>query len=175
MSPGRSRRIVREKRRDGGLTGALCTVTNVGKVTGSADDTVSLQAAQSAHGLDHGVRGLVPVGAAGVPMRLTESISGAAVGAVLFTTMPLLLACLYLPALMRQRAFWSVYLMSGMCIGMGYTLYAVGLLLGSVSKTTVLFYLTPIWSTLLGMFFLGEKPGSAAGQPSRWQPSAAAS
>ena len=60
---------------------------------------------------------------------------------------------------MRQRAFWSVYLMSGMCIGMGYTLYAVGLLVGSVSKTTVLFYLTPIWSTLLGMVFLGESPG----------------
>ena len=96
-----------------------------------------------------------------VPMRLTESMGVAPLWVQFwFTTMPaLFLACLYVPALMRQRAFWSVYLMSGMCIGMGYTLYAVGLLLGSVSKTTVLFYLTPIWSTLLGMFFLGEKPG----------------
>jgi drug/metabolite transporter (DMT)-like permease len=71
----------------------------------------------------------------------------------------LFLAGLYAPSLMRQRAFWPVYLISGMCIGMGYTLYAVGLLVGSVSKTTVLFYLTPIWSTLLGMVFLGESPG----------------
>ena len=96
-----------------------------------------------------------------VPMRLTESMGVAPLWVQFwFTTMPaLFLACLYFPTLMRQRAFWSVYLMSGMCIGMGYTLYAVGLLLGSVSKTTVLFYLTPIWSTLLGMFFLGEKPG----------------
>ena len=96
-----------------------------------------------------------------VPMRLTESMGVAPLWVQFwFTTMPaLFLACLYFPELMRQRAFWSVYLMSGMCIGMGYTLYAVGLLLGSVSKTTVLFYLTPIWSTLLGMFFLGEKPG----------------
>ena len=96
-----------------------------------------------------------------VPMRLTESMGVAPLWVQFwFTTMPaLFLACLDFPALVRQRAFWTVYLMSGLCIGMGYTLYAVGLLLGSVSKTTVLFYLTPIWSTLLGMFFLGEKPG----------------
>ena len=52
--------------------------------------------------------------------------------------------------------------MSGMCIGIGYTLYAVGLLVGSVSKTTVLFYLTLIWSTLLGMVFLVKVPAFAA-------------
>ena len=96
-----------------------------------------------------------------VPMRLTESMGVAPLWVQFwFTTMPaLFLAGLYAPSLMRQRAFWPVYLISGMCIGMGYTLYAVGLLVGSVSKTTVLFYLTPIWSTLLGMVFLGENPG----------------
>ena len=96
-----------------------------------------------------------------VPMRLTESMGVAPLWVQFwFTTMPaLFLAGLYAPSLLRQRAFWPVYLISGMCIGMGYTLYAVGLLVGSVSKTTVLFYLTPIWSTLLGMVFLGESPG----------------
>ena len=96
-----------------------------------------------------------------VPMRLTESMGVAPLWVQFwFTTMPaLFLAGLYAPSLVRQRAFWPVYLISGMCIGMGYTLYAVGLLVGSVSKTTVLFYLTPIWSTLLGMVFLGENPG----------------
>ena len=96
-----------------------------------------------------------------VPMRLTESMGVAPLWVQFwFTAMPaLFLAGLYAPSLMRQRAFWPVYLISGMCIGMGYTLYAVGLLVGSVSKTTVLFYLTPIWSTLLGMVFLGESPG----------------
>ena len=96
-----------------------------------------------------------------VPMRLTESMGVAPLWVQFwFTTMPaLFLAGLYAPSLLRQRAFWPVYLISGMCIGMGYTLYAVGLLVGSVSKTTVLFYLTPIWSTLLGMAFLGESPG----------------
>ena len=96
-----------------------------------------------------------------VPMRLTESMGVAPLWVQFwFTSMPaLFLAGLYSPSLMRQRAFWPVYLISGICIGMGYTLYAVGLLVGSVSKTTVLFYLTPIWSTLLGMIFLGESPG----------------
>ncbi len=96
-----------------------------------------------------------------VPMRLTESMGVAPLWVQFwFTTMPaLFLAGLFAPSLMRQRAFWPVYLISGLCIGMGYTLYAVGLLVGSVSKTTVLFYLTPIWSTLLGMVFLGESPG----------------
>jgi drug/metabolite transporter (DMT)-like permease len=95
-----------------------------------------------------------------VPMRLTESMGVAPLWVQFwFTTMPaLFLACLCLRSTLRERENWTIYLMSGICIGMGYTLYAVGLLVGSVSKTTVLFYLTPIWSTLLGMFFLAERP-----------------
>ena len=50
-----------------------------------------------------------------------------------FTTMPaLFLAGLYAPSLIRQRTFWPVYLISGICIGIGYTLYAVGLLVLSL-------------------------------------------
>jgi drug/metabolite transporter (DMT)-like permease len=95
-----------------------------------------------------------------VPMRLTESMGVAPLWVQFwFTTMPaLFLACLCLRSTLRERENWTIYLMSGICIGMGYTLYAVGLLVGSVSKTTVLFYLTPIWSTLLGMVFLAERP-----------------
>lgn len=100
-----------------------------------------------------------------VPMRLTESMGVAPLWVHFwFTTMPaLFLACLCLRSTLQERENWSVYLLSGMFIGIGYTLYAVGLLVGSVSKTTVLFYLTPIWSTLLGMVFLAERPG-----PRRW-------
>lgn len=96
-----------------------------------------------------------------VPMRLTESMGVAPLWVQFwFTTMPaLFLACLCLRSTISERQNWSIYLLSGMCIGVGYTLYAVGLLVGSVSKTTVLFYLTPIWSTLLGMVVLGEQPG----------------
>ena len=100
-----------------------------------------------------------------VPMRLTESMGVAPLWVHFwFTTMPaLFLGCLCLRSTLQERENWSVYLLSGMFIGIGYTLYAVGLLVGSVSKTTVLFYLTPIWSTLLGTVFLAERPG-----PRRW-------
>lgn len=96
-----------------------------------------------------------------VPMRLTESLGVSALWVQFwFTTMPaIFLATICLRATLRDRAFWSVYLMSGLCIGMGYTLYALGLLLTSVSKTTALFYLTPIWSTVLAWLILKERAG----------------
>jgi len=93
-----------------------------------------------------------------VPMRMTESFGVAPLWVQFwFTTMPALaLAVICLRSTLRDRTNWHVYLMSGMCIGLGFTLYALGLLLASVSKTTALFYLTPIWSTLLGWLILKE-------------------
>lgn len=94
-----------------------------------------------------------------VPMRMTESFGVAPLWVQFwFTTMPALaLAVICLRPTVRDRAHFHVYLMSGMCIGLGFTLYALGLLLASVSKTTALFYLTPIWSTLLGWLILRER------------------
>jgi len=96
-----------------------------------------------------------------VPMQMTQSMGVPALWVQFwFTTMPAaFLAVLCLPSMMRDRSRWPVYLASGMCIGLGYTLYALGLLMASVSKTTVLFYLTPVWSTLLAALVLGERPG----------------
>lgn len=94
-----------------------------------------------------------------VPMRLTESFGVAPLWVQFwFTTMPAVALGLFCcRATLRDRAHWPVYLMSGMFIGLGFTLYALGLLLASVSKTTALFYLTPIWSTLLGWPILKER------------------
>ncbi|NCF49494.1 MAG: EamA family transporter, partial [Bacteroidetes bacterium] len=41
-----------------------------------------------------------------------------------------------------------------------FTFYGLGLMVASVSKTTVLYYLTPVWSTILGRLFLGERAGA---------------
>ena len=94
-----------------------------------------------------------------VPMRLTESFGVAPLWVQFwFTTIPALaLGLVCFRPLLRDRDHWPVYVMSGMCIGLGFTLYALGLLLASVSKTTALFYLTPIWSTLLGWLILKER------------------
>lgn len=42
-------------------------------------------------------------------------------------------------------------------LGLGLGFYATGLVLSSVIRVTMLFYLTPIWSTLIGVFWLSEK------------------
>lgn len=45
----------------------------------------------------------------------------------------------------------------GICTGLGLALYATGLLYSSVVRATLLFYLTPIWATLIGIAWLGEQ------------------
>lgn len=62
-------------------------------------------------------------------------------------------------ATMAAKHHWVIYLAAGGLINGGFTCFGLGLLLASVSKTTVLFYLTPVWGTILGRFFLGERPG----------------
>ena len=62
-------------------------------------------------------------------------------------------------ATLAARHHWPVYLAAGGLINAGFTCFGLGLLLASVSKTTVLFYLTPVWGTIFGPFFLGERPG----------------
>ena len=77
-----------------------------------------------------------------------------------FVAMPALpLGFICLKAIKSERKNWVIYLSAGMCVCIAFTLYSLGLLLASVSKTTTLFYLTPIWSTLLGSVFLGERAG----------------
>ena len=55
------------------------------------------------------------------------------------------------------------YILTGGFVGLGFALYCTGLIFGSVTKTTLLFYLTPVWSSLLGMMLLGER-----GSIGRW-------
>ncbi|MBS9715965.1 DMT family transporter [Pseudohalocynthiibacter aestuariivivens] len=45
----------------------------------------------------------------------------------------------------------------GALAGFGLALYASGLVYSSVVRATLLFYLTPVWATLIGMVWLGEK------------------
>ena len=45
----------------------------------------------------------------------------------------------------------------GIFTGLGLALYATGLVYSSVVRATLLFYLTPIWATLIGIAWLGEQ------------------
>jgi drug/metabolite transporter (DMT)-like permease len=44
-------------------------------------------------------------------------------------------------------------------MGIGFVLYGLGLVVASVTKTTVLFYLTPVWATLFAYAALSERVG----------------
>jgi drug/metabolite transporter (DMT)-like permease len=55
-----------------------------------------------------------------------------------------------------RSAGWSLIL-TGAIAGAAFSLYATALLLTEVVRVLLLFYLTPIWGTLLGRVLLGER------------------
>lgn len=46
--------------------------------------------------------------------------------------------------------------LGGLLVGGGCVLYSIGLLLTDIVRAILLFYMTPVWGTLLGVMFLGE-------------------
>ncbi|MBE1284865.1 MAG: EamA family transporter [Rhodobacteraceae bacterium] len=59
----------------------------------------------------------------------------------------------------RYRPTLKSALLIGSMAGLGLSLYTAGLVMTSVVRATMLFYLTPIWSTLIGIVWLGEQAG----------------
>ncbi len=52
---------------------------------------------------------------------------------------------------------WRALLLSGMFTGAAFSLYTTSLVYTDVVRSILLFYLTPIWGTVLGLAFLGER------------------
>ena len=96
-----------------------------------------------------------------VPMRHIEAmgLSGLWV-VVLFHFLP---ALAMLPLIVRtapsSRCDWGRAALAGALMGAGFALYALGLVVASVTKTVILFYMTPIWSTVIAYFVLRERAG----------------
>ncbi|PSL20468.1 DMT family transporter [Shimia abyssi] len=70
-------------------------------------------------------------------------------------------AVLLLPVLVRswsqiRQNFWAVA-SCGLLTGMAFSFYATSLLLTDVVRAILLFYLTPIWGTILGVAVLSER------------------
>ena len=93
-----------------------------------------------------------------VPLRWLESKGIPGAGAVALLSLPAALVlggyCLWHWRRMTQGL--GATLLIGLFTGLGFACYAVGLMLSSVVKVTLLFYLTPVWSTLIGLCFLSE-------------------
>ena len=94
-----------------------------------------------------------------IPLLYLEDLglSGASAGIALYVTCLLVL----LPAIWKRRAdfstHWRALLFSGLLTGCAFSLYTTSLAYTDVIRSILLFYLTPVWGTLIGLMFLKER------------------
>ena len=91
------------------------------------------------------------------PLRWLEAagLGGAWVSVIFFAT-----TALSPIPWMFKRAAWQGFrqhFAGGALLGLAFTLYTVSLLLTDVIDAILLFYLTPVWSTLAGLALFGER------------------
>lgn len=92
------------------------------------------------------------------PLRYVEGLGMTGLWpVVLASAVPLLIL---LPLLVYRRKQSSgalgVVLLIGLFSGAAVTFYSIGLIYTTVVRATMLFYLTPVWSTLIGISLLNE-------------------
>lgn len=100
-----------------------------------------------------------------IPVRTLEEAGLSSGWAVAAFNVPALAIAIFVPFFFARPRTETMRLiaLAGVFAGFGFAFYAMGLILTSVVRATLLFYLTPVWSTLLAMAFLRERPG-----PARW-------
>ena len=82
---------------------------------------------------------------------------------VVWMTLGLFLAALavFVPVLVRHPPARAVFtprmLVTGLLTGGSFVLYSVSIVLTEVVTTILLFYLSPVWATVLGRLLLGER------------------
>ena len=59
----------------------------------------------------------------------------------------------------KGRTFGFELPLTGLLIGGGFICYALSFLLTDVVRALILFYMAPVWTTILEMLFLKKKPG----------------
>lgn len=94
-----------------------------------------------------------------IPLTHLESLGlvGATAGIALYIGCLILL----LPAIWRYRGIlvsqWRLMLFSGLLTGAAFSSFTTSLAYTEVIRSILLFYLTPVWGTLLGIVFLKEQ------------------
>ncbi len=76
---------------------------------------------------------------------------------VYFNACPLILLCPIMAFRFRTLIgiFWPT-IFAALMIGLAFTMYANGLIETTVIRATMLYYLTPVWSTIIGVAWLSE-------------------
>ena len=114
-----------------------------------SDDTLSLALAFSA-----GVWGIY-----WYPLRTIENAGLSGSWSVVFlNACPLLvLGPLLIFNFRRLKGILGPTVLAALMIGMAFTLYANGLVETTIVRATLLYYLTPVWSTMIGVIWLSER------------------
>ncbi len=94
-----------------------------------------------------------------IPVRAIEDT-----GVSALWTGPILFACVALMFLPFAIARWKSFrragfglILTGLLPGLGFSLYAASFNMTDIVHALLLFYVSPVWSTLLGLIFLGER------------------
>lgn len=92
------------------------------------------------------------------PLRSIENVGvSGAWSVVYFNACPLIaLLPFFLMNIKKATLFVWPCLLASFMIGMAFTLYSNGLVETTVARATLLYYLTPVWSTLIGVLWLSE-------------------
>lgn len=94
-----------------------------------------------------------------IPIRAIEQagLPGAWAGFSLYLAAVTLMIPVLVLLRARPLAHLAVLIPCGLLTGCAFSLYSTSLVLTDVIRSVLLFYLSPIWSTLLGIAFLGER------------------
>ncbi len=94
-----------------------------------------------------------------IPLRYLEGKGVDGFWAIAMLNFPaaLVLALTMTRQFTQQRNHLNHAILIGLFTGLGIALYTAGLIYSSVVRATLLFYLTPVWGTLIGLFWLSEK------------------
>lgn len=94
-----------------------------------------------------------------IPIRAIEQagLPGAWAGFSLYSAAVALMIPVLLWLKARPLAHLAVLVPCGLLTGCAFSLYSTSLVLTDVIRSVLLFYLSPIWSTALGLAFLGER------------------
>ena len=94
-----------------------------------------------------------------VPLHYIEAQGASGTWPVVLLNAPAVLAMALVALFQWKRHVgqWGRILLIGAFTGAGVALYASGLVLTTVVKATLLFYLTPIWATAIGVIWLNEQ------------------
>ena len=94
-----------------------------------------------------------------LPLRSLEDMGVDGGWAIALLNFPaaIVLAAFVIWSWREHRGYVGRAIVIGIFTGAGLALYGSGLVLSSVVRATLLFYLVPVWATLIGLIWLGEK------------------